>query len=219
MEGEIMDYQTDLKTVTDHELLAAFLGEHNDRKRCLELRTQFWNTFPTLADYKHAPQRRKDDFFGSTDKSLCQLLIGIEIGERIARASRPLLGNIYSSKQVGEKLITEFRNDQQENLCLICLDVKHRIISQQIIFKGTLTTCPVHPREIFAVALEQHAESILIAHNHPSGMTEPSTNDIEFTHRLEQCGQLLGINLLDSFVIGQCDYLSLREEKIIEAAG
>lgn len=217
MRGEIMDYQNNLKALDDHELLTAFFNyQDQSNQHGLELGTNFWNMFPTFADYKLAQRSQKEQMVLTAGKRFLQLMIGIEIGQRIASAPRPLLGKIFSSQQVGENLIAEFRNDQQENLCLLCLDVKHRIISQQVIFKGTLTTCPVHPREIFAIALERHAETILVAHNHPSGMVEPSKNDIEFTKRLDQCGQLMGINLLDSFVIGQQDYLSMREANLIE---
>lgn len=216
-----MKYHSSLKGFSDHELLAVFFSYQGkgDKRRSMELEELFWNVFPTLADFKNAGEQQKDQFVVDTDPILAELMVGIEIGQRIARAPRPLMGEIFSSRQVGEKLISEFRNDQQENLCLICLDVKHRILSQQVVFKGTLTTCPVHPREIFALALEQHAESILVAHNHPSGVVEPSKNDIEFTKRLTQCGQLLGISLLDSFIIGQQDYLSLREANLIDVAG
>lgn len=215
-----MNYFNGLKGLNDHELLEAFFNYQDklDEKRCLELEGFFWRTFPTLADYKNVGRSQRDQFATELEPVLAQLMAGIEIGQRIARAPRPLMGKIFSSRQVGENLISEFRNDQQENLCLICLDVKHRILSQQVVFKGTLTTCPVHPREIFALALEQHAESILVAHNHPSGVVEPSKNDIEFTKRLNQCGQLLGITLLDSFIIGQQDYLSLREANLIDIA-
>ncbi|WP_137597548.1 RadC family protein [Paucilactobacillus kaifaensis] len=214
-----MNYHSGLTGLNDHELLSKFFSYQfkSNKKHRLELEALFWGAFPTLADYKNAHEWQKSKFMEDIDQSFVQLMVGIEIGQRIAKTSRPLMGKVFSSRQVGENLISEFRNDQQENLCLICLDVKHRILSQQVVFKGTLTTCPVHPREIFALALEQHAESILVAHNHPSGVVEPSKNDIAFTKRLNQCGQLLGINLLDSFIIGQRDYLSLREANLIDA--
>jgi len=201
--------------LSDQELITSFFQKLNP-KQALELSHQFRTAFPSLSEFKGASQQQRLDLVNSGVEELQLMLIGIELGRRVARSSRPVLGKIFSSRQIGQILIDEFQDDFQENLCLICLDVKHRILRQQVVFRGTLTTCPVHPREIFSIAIDCHAESIVVAHNHPSGVTEPSENDIAFTKRLNQCGQLLGVTLLDSFVIGQNDYLSMREAQLMD---
>lgn len=200
--------------MSDQKLIAEFFQTLN-APQADELTQQFCAQFPTLGEFKLADGQTRTEIANSPWPELNALMLGIELGQRIAHCSRPVLGKVFSSRQVGQVLIDIFCDDFQENLCLICLDVKHRIIRQQVVFRGTLTTCPVHPREIFAIAIECHAESIVVAHNHPSGVTEPSQNDIEFTHRLRDCGQLLGVTLLDSFVIGQSDYLSMREAQLM----
>lgn len=212
----MMENLRNIKMLSNREIMENFFRELAP-ENATELADQFWQFFPTLSDFKTAQWQTKFDLLNCEPIRYRQLLYGIEIGRRVSRANRPVFGKIFSSRQIGETLINEFSDDYQENLCLICLDVKHRIIRQQVIFRGTLTTCPVHPRGIFAIAIESRAESILVAHNHPSGVVEPSENDIEFTKRLNQCGQLLGIPLLDSFVIGHNDYLSMREAHLMDA--
>lgn len=208
-------FEMTISELTDKELLIEYFSSI-DQQRVDELTTFFWQTFPTLADFKVAKNDVKKDLL-DFDHQYHQLLVGIELGQRIAHKPRPLIGKIYCSQQIGVELIEQLRNDVQECLILFCLDVKHQIIFQQMVFKGTLSTCPVHPREIFAVALEHHAESILVAHNHPSGSVTPSQNDILFSKRLDQCGDLMGIELLDSFIIGDGNYLSLREADLFES--
>ncbi|KRM13482.1 DNA repair protein RadC [Paucilactobacillus suebicus] len=188
---------------------AAYPGEEEKLSDC------FWNSFADLGEFKTANTQERLAVAEKWPTELQQLMLGIEIGRRVCKASRPILGHIYSSSQLGQILVDEFQDDYQENLCLFCLNVRHMIVRQQVVFRGTLTTCPVHPREIFAEAIEAHAESIIIAHNHPSGMTKPSENDIEFTKRLVECGELLGIEVLDSFVVGDKDYLSMKESKML----
>ncbi|MFZ2353402.1 RadC family protein [Paucilactobacillus nenjiangensis] len=203
-----------MSELTDQELLIKFFS-NSEQNRVGELASNFWRTFPTLTDFKIAKRQSKTDLIES-DTQYQQLLVGIELGQRIAHQSRPVIGKIYSSQQIGLELVEQLRDDVQECLVLFCLDVKHQIVAQQVVFKGTLSSCPVHPREIFALALEHRAESILVAHNHPSGSVEPSQNDILFSKRLDQCGDLMGVELLDSFIIGDGDYLSLREADLFD---
>ena len=91
------------------------------------------------------------------------------------------------------------------------LNSKNQVIRQQIIFIGSVNASVAHPREIFKEAVKYPTARLLIAHNHPSGDPEPSQADLHFTQRMIQCGDLMGIELLDHFIIGHDDYVSLRE--------
>lgn len=182
-----------------------------------ELATEFFTAFPTLTDYKVSEWGKLQDLWQSRNGQFQSLMIALKLGQNIANAPRPYLGQVFSSKQLGETLVEQFQNDAQENLCLICLNVKHQIISHQIVFRGSIATCPAHPREIFSIAIQKQAQCIVLAHNHPSGSPQPSENDIEFSNRMVQCGALMGIKLLDSFIIGRNDYLSMREDDMLDS--
>ena len=88
-------------------------------------------------------------------------------------------------------------------------------MQKKMIFIGGLNSAVAHPREIFREAVRFSAARVIIGHNHPSGNPEPSQADIDFTRRLMECGELMGIELLDHFIVGGEDCLSLKEYGII----
>ena len=112
-------------------------------------------------------------------------------------------------------LMIEMTDYNQEILKLIVLNTKNGIIKIKDVFKGTLDSSIVHPREIYAEALKSGGASIVICHNHPSGDPSPSREDINITLRIKECGKILGINLLDHIIIGNKKYISLKEKGII----
>jgi DNA repair protein RadC len=94
---------------------------------------------------------------------------------------------------------------------VLTLDTKHRLIAFHEISRGTLDSTPFHPREVFAAALADRAAAVIIAHNHPSGDPSPSRDDCTLLDRLRQAADLVGIDLLDSIIIGDGRYFSFRD--------
>ena len=104
-----------------------------------------------------------------------------------------------------------------EEFLMLTLNTKNQIIGAHSIFKGTLNSSIVHPRDIFQQALLNNAASIIVCHPHPSGDTQPSPEDISVTKRLIECGKIIGIDVLDHIIIGGGDsnrynYVSLKEK-------
>jgi len=99
----------------------------------------------------------------------------------------------------------------QERFAVLLLDVKHRLIGTQIITIGTATETLASPRDIFREVLRQGATRVVVAHNHPSGSLEPSSEDITLTRQLLEGAQLLGIPLLDHLILGHGEFRSLRQ--------
>ena len=116
---------------------------------------------------------------------------------------------------IADILMNEMQNLPQEVLKLIILNTKNVVISIREVFKGSLNSSIVHPREIFSEALKKNAASIIICHNHPSGDPTPSKEDVNITLRLKECGKIMGIELLDHIIIGNRSYTSLKEKSII----
>jgi DNA repair protein RadC len=113
-------------------------------------------------------------------------------------------------------LIKEFlESSDREQLIVCCLDTKNQPTAISIVSIGSLNSSIVHPRELFKSAILSNAASIIVAHNHPSGNPEPSSEDINITKRLNECGNLLGIDLIDHIIIGDVSYVSLKEKGII----
>lgn len=137
----------------------------------------------------------------------CEIIALFELGRRyLIPPDRPV---IKSADDAFEQL-GYLRNRKQECFALLTLDGAHRLIDNSIIFIGTLDQSLVHPREIFAKAIEDRAAAVILAHNHPSGNAEPSPEDIRITNKLEQAGELLGIEMLDHLIVTTRGYRSLR---------
>lgn len=103
----------------------------------------------------------------------------------------------------------------QESLYIVCLDSKNKIIGYSEIAKGGLNTCAVDMRELVRIALLINAASVIILHNHPSGDSHPSKDDIAITEKAKDALSLFGIRLLDHIVIGDDNFTSLMEEGMI----
>jgi DNA repair protein RadC len=104
------------------------------------------------------------------------------------------------------------KNLSKEQLCGLYLDTHNRVIHQEIISIGTINTNIVHPREVFKPALEYGAVAVVLAHNHPSGIPEPSAADIEVTKQLVEAGRIVGIHLMDHLVIGKEGFTTVHVE-------
>mgnify|MGYP000731116716 CR=1 FL=1 len=104
---------------------------------------------------------------------------------------------------------------RKEHLRGLYLNVQNRLIHDEVLSIGTLSNSLVHPREVFAPALEYTANSIIIAHNHPSGDLTPSANDVAITKQLAQAGRIMGIELVDHLIIGEGGFVSLRKERVL----
>lgn len=103
----------------------------------------------------------------------------------------------------------------REYFIVVTLDTKNQPTSINICHIGNLNSSIVHPREVFKTAVLTNASSILIAHNHPSGIVEPSHEDRETTKRLVSAGAILGIDVLDHIIVGDDKYLSFKEQGLI----
>jgi DNA repair protein RadC len=106
--------------------------------------------------------------------------------------------------------------NSQEELHILALDAKNRVVGDYMVSRGTATSSPFHPREIFKFACLKNAQSIIMVHNHPSGDLLPSQEDAEITKRLVKAGDIMGINLLDHIIIGDNGFYSFREHSPLE---
>lgn len=103
----------------------------------------------------------------------------------------------------------------KEHFFVVLLDVRNNSRLIDVVSVGTLSASLVHPREVFVRAIREHAAHVIVAHNHPSGLCDPSDADIEVTKRLKEAGKLLGIELLDHIVVSLDDYYSFCEKGIL----
>lgn len=198
------------KKLTDAELLAIILRTGTWDINVLELSRNVLRAIKPDINSTNIESLKKIHGLGVAKS--CQIVAALELVKRLTREeSKPQLLNseeVYKSvKEIGEY--------KKEHLLAIYLDVKNREITREIISVGTLTASLVHPREIFEPAVHCLAVSIIIIHNHPSGDTEPSDEDVKITKQLVEAGKIMGIKVIDHLIVAKKSFYSFEEHNML----
>ncbi|OAX49897.1 RadC family protein [Paenibacillus sp. AD87] len=123
--------------------------------------------------------------------------------------------SIRSPKDIFQLLEPDFKFLTKEHFICLFLNTKNKVICKEVISIGSLNAAIVHPREVFHAAIKHCSASIICAHNHPSGDSMPSPQDLNLTKRLVKAGETIGIEVLDHVIIGNNSYTSLREKNLM----
>jgi len=153
-------------------------------------------------------------FKGINDVKASQLMALAELSKRISTLKLEKI-KISSPSDAAMFLMEEMRYYKKEYFKIILLDTKNNIKKISEISIGSLNSSIVHPREVFSEAVANSAASVILVHNHPSGESEPSREDISLTNRLNECGKILGIKILDHIIIGDGVFYSFKEEGLL----
>ena len=122
---------------------------------------------------------------------------------------------LTNPEDVKKYLVTQFAELEHEVFACLLLDTRHRVISYEEMFRGTIDGCSVHPREVVKAALTANAAAVILAHNHPSGMAEPSRADTQLTRRLTDALALVDVRVLDHIVVGGAETVSFAERGLL----
>jgi DNA repair protein RadC len=141
-----------------------------------------------------------------------QIQASIELGRRLARTSMADTVTIRSPQDVATYLMEDLRYLQKEHFVVLFLNTKNHVVAQETLSMGSLNASIVHPREVFRAAIKRSSASIICVHNHPSGDPTPSPEDIAMTSRLVEAGQIIGIEVLDHIILGDQNFVSLKEK-------
>ncbi len=144
---------------------------------------------------------------GMGSAKACLIISALEFARR---RIRPEGIKVRSSADV-MPLLTHLSDRKQEHFICISLNGAHEVLSSRIVSIGLLNYCQVHPREVYAEPLAERSASVIVAHNHPSGVLHPSKEDVLVTKRLVQAGEILGIQLLDHLVFSRTGFYSMRD--------
>lgn len=199
------------KNLSNHELLAILLRTGSKKTNVLQLATTLEKHFGSLHSLRMATIDELMEIEGIGPIKAIELKAAIELGIRLASSRQIKKGSLISTKIAGTWMMEALKDEYQEQLLALFLNTKNEVILTKMIFKGGLNQSIAHPREIFREAVRCSAARLIIGHNHPSGNVTPSQADIDFTKRMVECGQLMGIELLDHIIVGNEQYLSLQE--------
>ena len=143
---------------------------------------------------------------------VAQIKAAIELGKRVLSAPLTTGTVITRSQTVFEHYHSRLRDKRHEVFIVLLLDAKHAVIQEKTVSQGSLTSSLVHPREVFKEAVRESAAAVIFLHNHPSGDPKPSQEDRALTVRLQEAGDILGVQVLDHVVIGDGRYVSFADE-------
>lgn len=143
-----------------------------------------------------------------------QIKAALELANRIA-SYKPLKYKIKNPWDIYKYYMESLRYQYKEIFKVVLLNTKNEIITDVDISIGTLNSSLVHPREVFREAIRRSSNKIILLHNHPSGNCEPSKEDKSITNRLKDCGELIGIEVIDHIIIGDGVYFSFKENMLI----
>ncbi|MGH8372561.1 MAG: RadC family protein [Gammaproteobacteria bacterium] len=202
-------------SLSDAELLAVFLRIGSRGKTAVDLARELLVEFDGLRGILTADRRRLCAAHGIGDAKYAQLQAVLEmarrhLGQRLQRGD-PLTDPTATRQYLAAML----RDLPHEVFACLYLDTRHRVIAWEELFRGTLDGTSVHPREVVKKALGYNAAALIFAHNHPSGVAEPSDADRRLTRRLREALALVDIRVLDHFVVGDGETVSFAERGLL----
>ena len=197
------------KALTDAELLAIFLRVGRKGMDAKQMAQELIDYFGGLGPLLRADREAFCSAKGLGQAKFCQLQATLELTRRYLDEHLRADDVFTSPEKVMDYLAIQMRDNQREVFAVMLLDTRHRLIELLELFFGTLNSASVYPREVAKVALEKNAAAVIVAHNHPSGSAEPSRADVLITKRLKAALEVVDIKLLDHFVIGKGEVVSL----------
>lgn len=197
------------ENLSDAELLAIFLRTGTRGKTAVDLARELLNQFGSLKKLLQADLNAFCQYKGLGSAKYVQLQAALEIARRHRSEALHRGQHITDPKSACQYLRDALSDYSNEVFAVLFLDSKHRVLSFDILFYGSINSANVYPREIARKALEHNAAAVIFAHNHPSGDSQPSTHDLELTQTLQQIMAGIGVQVLDHCIIGSHDYSSL----------
>lgn len=198
------------------ELLAVVLGGGTAGRSAVQVASALLDHFGgSLRRLGSAESRALQEVRGVGPARAAAVAAAFELGRRLAAEPGRRERRIRGPRDVFRRLGPLLRDCRQEEFWALYLDTRSRVLAERRVTVGLLDSSLVHPREIFGPALRQSAQSLLLAHNHPSGDPSPSEDDLEITRRLVESGRLLGIPVRDHVILGDGRYVSLMERGLL----
>lgn len=205
------------ESLSDAELLAVILRCGARGKTSLELAREILSLpgkEEGLLGLYHCTRQELLQIRGVGEVKAIQLQCIGELSKRMAAAGARKGLCFHDPASIADYYMERLRHEDQEVLLCMMLDTKNQLLGEKEITRGTVNATMISPRELFLAALQFRAVHILLVHNHPSGIPEPSGDDITVTRQIRRAGEMLGITLLDHIIIGDHCYTSMLEQGI-----
>lgn len=197
--------------LSDAELLAIFLRTGCAGKSAVDLARDLLSTFGGLRALLEANQTQFCAAVGLGQAKFTQLQAVLEMAKRHLAEKLERGDTLSSADTVRRYLHAQLRHQEQEVFAILFLDNHHRLLAYEELFYGTINSTSVYPREVVKKALSHNAAAVILSHNHPSGIAEPSRDDRLITQQLVKALSLVDVNVLDHMIVGDGHIVSLAE--------
>ncbi len=198
------------------ELIAVIIGSGTKGKNVLQLAQELLSQFHSLEGMAEASVEDLSQIKGMGKAKSIQLKAALALAMRLNTEEREVLEPVLTPHAAYRLIKPYFTHLKQEHFGMIMQNIRGGVIRCEILYKGTLTQTFAHPREIFQTALKYHAASVILVHNHPSGDSTPSQDDILLTKRLIDAGRLMGIPIHDHLIVSASGYYSFKERLTLQ---
>lgn len=199
------------QALTDAELLAIFLRTGVAGKSAVDLARQLLGEFGSLRALLEADLAAFSAHLGLGPAKFSQLQAVLEMGRRHLAEGLKRDSALESPQQVRDYLKARLRHEPHEIFGCLFLDTRHRVLAFEALFHGTIDGASVYPRQVVKRALAHNAAAVILTHNHPSGIAEPSQADRLLTTRLKDALALVDVRVIDHFIVGDGEPVSLHE--------
>ena len=198
-------------SLSDAELLAIFLRTGIKGKTAVDLARDIISHFGGLRNLLVADQKTFCQFSGLGPAKFAQLQAVVELSRRHLKETLKHGDFLQNPQATQDYLSARLRDLPYEVFACLFLDNQHRVIEFEILFQGTINGASVHPREVVRKTLKHNAAALILAHNHPSGIAEPSTADRHITKTLTEALALIDVRILDHIVVGDGECVAFSE--------
>lgn len=198
-------------SLSDAELLAIFLRTGVVGLSAVDLARRLLAEFGSLRSLLEAGQEEFSRHLGLGPAKFAQLQAMLEMARRHLAERLQRDSVLESPRAVRDYLKALLRHEPHEVFGCLFLDSKHRVLAFEALFHGTIDNASVYPRQVVKRALVHNAAALILCHNHPSGIAEPSQADRVLTQRLKEALELVDVRVLDHFIVGEGDPLSMAE--------
>lgn len=203
-----------VENLSNEELLAIIIKTGTKKYSAKEIALNIIKKVNNITELKDLGIKSLSKIEGIGTIKAIDILASLELGKRVYYIKDIPTISLNNSKVVYESFKSLFDYENQEYFYAIYLDTKSKLISYKLLFKGTINTSVVHPREVFKYAILESASSIIVMHNHPTGDPTPSIQDKELTSTLKEIGKLFQIPLVDHIIFGKNKYYSFYEKHL-----
>ncbi len=197
--------------LSNSELLALILRSGKKGENVIDLANKVLKKYKA-ENLPHLTYKELENFSGLGPAKTCEIIACFELGKRLLKGK---IAGLYLKPEDVWKELKDIRDHKKEHFVIFYLDSRNQEIKREVISVGSLNANLVHPREVFEPAVKNLAAHVIVAHNHPSGDSEPSEDDLTINKRLVEAGKILGIEVVDHIIVSRNGLFSFKEKGLI----